>query len=184
MSGAGPADAGDVVPAEGRDGPDSADGWVVSAGEVRTARLLVAAQFVLLGLIALLPGGWGWLVPAWLRALAIAGVLAGAALMLLAGTALGRGLTAVPIPNRHAVLRTGGLYRVVRHPIYTGLLLAAGSWTVASGSGWRALAFAALLALITVKARWEEERLARRFAAYPDYASRTPRFVPGWRPRR
>ncbi|MDO8106353.1 isoprenylcysteine carboxylmethyltransferase family protein [Isoptericola sp. b441] len=159
------------------------DVWVVSAGEVRTARLLVAAQFVLLGLIAVLPGGWGWPVPAWLRWSALAGVVAGLVVMLLAGTALGRGLTAVPIPNRHAVLRTGGLYRVVRHPIYTGLLLAAGSWTVGSGSGWRALAFVALVVLLSVKARWEEERLARRFAAYPDYASRTPRFVPGWRVR-
>ena len=154
-----------------------------SATEVRTARLLVTAQFVLLGLIALLPGGWGWHVPGWLRGLGLTGVLAGVVVMLLGGTALGRGLTAVPIPNEHAQLRTGGLYRVVRHPIYTVLLLASGSFVVATGSGWRALAFAALVALLTVKARWEEARLARRFAAYPEYAARTPRFVPGW-PRR
>ncbi|MBU4213576.1 MAG: isoprenylcysteine carboxylmethyltransferase family protein [Actinobacteria bacterium] len=156
-----------------------------SASEVRTARLLVTAQFVLLALIALLPGGWGWPVPIWLRALAWAGVLTGAALMLLAGTALGRGLTAVPIPNAHAELRTGGLYRVVRHPIYTGLLLAAGSYVVAGGHGWRAVAFVALVVLLTVKARWEEARLVRRFAEYPGYAARTPRFIRfrGLRPR-
>ena len=170
-----PAGADGSVPAE-----PIPDVWVVTAGEVRTARLLVTAQFVLLALIALLPGGWGWPVAAWLRWLSLVGVVAGLVVMLLAGTALGRGLTAVPIPNRHAVLRTAGLYRVARHPIYTGLLLAAGSWTVGSGSGWRALAFVALVVLLSVKARWEEERLARRFAAYPDYASRTPRFVPGW----
>lgn len=188
MSGTGPPDVGDVDPAAGE--PDGGrsdrrepDVWVVTAAEVRTARLLVTAQFVLLGLIALLPGGWGWPVPPWLRWLSAAGVILGVAIMLLAGTALGRGLTAVPIPNQHAELRTGGLYRLVRHPIYTGLLLTSGAFTVGSGSGWRALAFVALLALLTVKARWEEERLTRRFAAYPDYAARTPRFVPGWRPR-
>jgi protein-S-isoprenylcysteine O-methyltransferase Ste14 len=163
--------------------PDGGFSVVFSDGEMRTAQLLVTAQFVLLGLIALLPGGWGWPVPVWLRWLGVAGAVAGVAIMLLGGTALGRGLTAVPIPNRHAVLRTGGLYRVVRHPIYTGLLLTAGSFTAASGNGWRALAFLALVALLTVKARWEEARLARRFAAYPAYAARTPRFVPGWRPR-
>lgn len=151
--------------------------------DVRTARVLVAAQLVLLALIALLPRGWGWPVGGWLRALGVAGTVAGLAVMVLGGTALGRGLTAVPIPNEHAQLRTGGLYRMVRHPIYTGLLLAAGSFVVATGSGWRALAFAGLVVLLTVKARWEEVRLARRFAAYPEYAARTPRFVPRWRRR-
>ncbi|WP_159807288.1 methyltransferase family protein [Cellulomonas citrea] len=148
--------------------------------EVRTARLLVAAQFVLLALVALLPGGAGWPVPWWLRVVAWAGVLGGVVLMLVAGTALGRGLTAVPIPNGHAELRTGGLYRLVRHPIYTGLLLAAGSYVVATGGGWRALAFIALVVLLAAKARWEEVRLTRRFAGYAAYAARTPRFVPGW----
>lgn len=148
--------------------------------EVRTARLLVAAQFVLLALIALLPGGAGWPVPWCLRVTAWAGVLAGVALMLVAGTALGRGLTAVPIPNGHAELRTGGLYRLVRHPIYTGLLLTAGSYVMASGGGWRALAFVGLVVLLAVKARWEEVRLTRRFAGYAAYAAHTPRFVPGW----
>lgn len=156
----------------------------VSSGEVRTARLLVTAQFALIGLAAALPGGDAWPVPGWLRVLAWLGVATGVGIMLLGGTALGRGLTAVPIPNRHAVLRTGGLYRIVRHPIYTGLLLTVGSFVVAAASWPRAGAFVALVVLITVKARWEEVRLARRFAAYPAYAARTPRFVPGWRPRR
>ncbi|MCV2393090.1 isoprenylcysteine carboxylmethyltransferase family protein [Actinotalea sp. M2MS4P-6] len=156
----------------------------VNRGEVRTARLFVAVQFVLIGLVVLLPGSGAWPVPAWLRGLSVAGMVTGVAIMLLGGTALGRGLTAVPLPNRHAALRTGGLYRIVRHPIYTGLLLTVGAYAVARGAWWPALAFVALVVLITVKARWEEERLARRFAGYPAYAARTPRFVPGLRPRR
>ena len=149
-------------------------------GEVRTARWFVTGQFVLIALVAVLPGSDHWPTPPWLRWACAAGAALGVAIMLLGGTALGRGLTAVPIPNRHAVLRTGGLYRVVRHPIYTGLLLTVGSFTVAAGSWWRAVAFGALIVLITFKARWEEVRLARAFAGYPRYAARTPRFVPGW----
>ena len=78
------------------------------------------------------------------------------------------------------MLRTGGLYRAVRHPIYSGLLLTAGSFTIASGSLPRLLALAALVALLTAKARWEERHLARRFADYPASAAHTPRFVPRW----
>lgn len=138
---------------------------------------------VLLALLVLLPGGEAWPVPSWLRVLCAAGVAVGLVVMVLAGTALGRGLTAVPLPNRHAVLRTGGLYRAVRHPIYTGLLLTTGSFTVASGSVPRALAFVVLVVLLRGKARWEEERLARAFPGYREYAARTPRFVPGGRRR-
>ena len=155
-----------------------------SVREVRTARWLVAAQLALIGLLVVLPGRGDWPVPTALRIVCTIGAVVGVLVMLLAGTALGRGLTAVPLPNRYAVLRTGGLYRAVRHPIYTGLLLTTGSFTVASGSIARLVAFAALLALITGKARWEETRLARRFAAYPAYAARTPRFVPGRRRRK
>jgi protein-S-isoprenylcysteine O-methyltransferase Ste14 len=154
--------------------------------ERRTALTLVAAQMLLIAAVAVLPGGtppWGWPTPGWLRVLGAAGGLAGLAVMALGGTALGRGLTAVPLPNRHAVLRTGGLYRWVRHPIYSGLLLAAGSLVVATGGGARLVAFVALATLLGVKARWEEERLARHFAGYRQYARRTPRFVPGMRPR-
>lgn len=147
-----------------------------------TARLLVSAQVVLLGLIALLPTGHDWPVPRGLVALGLAGAAAGLAVMILGATTLGRGLTALPLPNRQAQLRTGGLYRYVRHPIYTGLLLAAASVTAISGSGARAVALVLLVVLLTIKARWEEVRLERRFEGYADYAARTARFVP--RPRR
>jgi len=149
------------------------------ASAVWTSRALVTAQFVLLLALVLVPRGGGWVVPPWLRV--VAGVLGvvGVVIMLLGGTALGRGLTAAPLPNAHAQLRTGGLYRFVRHPIYSGLLLMAGAIAVVSGSVARLLVFAALVGLINVKARWEERQLMRRFPDYAAYAARTPRFVPG-----
>jgi len=146
-----------------------ADGRAAETGphDVATARALVGAQFALLALIVLLPARSDWPVPAGLRALTLAGA-----------TALGRGLTALPLPNRQAQLRTGGLYRWVRHPIYSGLLLTAGSISAGSGSILRAVAFVLLVALLTIKARWEEARLERRFDGYAEYARRTPRFLP------
>ena len=43
--------------------------------------------------------------------------------MLVAASGLGKGLTASPLPNAAAQLRTGGLYSRIRHPMYSGLLL-------------------------------------------------------------
>ncbi|MDP2013215.1 MAG: isoprenylcysteine carboxylmethyltransferase family protein [Actinomycetota bacterium] len=146
----------------------------------RTAWLLVLGQLTLLALIVLLPGGTLWTLPvALVRATQVTAVV-GIILMLIAGVALGRGLTAAPLPNSHAELRTGGLYRFVRHPIYSGLLLLAIALTVASGSAWTIAACAALIVLINAKARWEERRLAERFPGYPAYAACTPRFIPAW----
>jgi protein-S-isoprenylcysteine O-methyltransferase Ste14 len=146
--------------------------------DVRTARLLVAAQFVLIGILLVLPGRHDWPVPAALTVVCSVATVVGIGVMVLAATGLGRGLTATPLPNTHAQLRTGGLYRLVRHPIYSGLLLTMASITTSAGSVFRLLALTALALLLNVKARWEETRLAQRFAGYVDYAARTPRFFP------
>lgn len=141
----------------------------------------MAAQLALIGLLVVLPHRRDRRLHD--RPTVVGGVGAAAGVLVMAAGAmtLGRGLTAVPLPNQHAQMRTEGLYRVVRHPIYTGLLLTAGCPVVVSRSAPRLVTFAALVALLTGKARWEEARLVRRFPAYRAYAARTPRFVPGWR---
>ncbi len=146
--------------------------------DVRTALLLVAGQFALIGILVVLPGRHDWPVPAALTVACTVATVIGLAVMVIGATALGRGLTATPLPNPHAQLRTGGLYHFSRHPIYSGLLLTMASITVASGSGFRLLTFGVLVLLLTLKARWEETRLTQRFEGYADYAARTPRFVP------
>jgi protein-S-isoprenylcysteine O-methyltransferase Ste14 len=140
---------------------------------------LVAAQFLLIGAIVLLPDGGTWPVPSWLALVGTAGTWSGIVIMVGGGLGLGRGLTAAPLPNAHAQLRTGGLYRFVRHPIYTGLLLFTAAQVVASGSVAAAVSGVLLVVLINGKARWEERRLAERFPDYAAYARTTPRFVPG-----
>jgi len=137
--------------------------------DTRTARLLVAGQFALIGILVLLPGRHDWPVPAALVVACAVATVAGLLVMVIGAMGLGRGLTATPLPNAHAQLRTGGLYRYARHPIYSGLLLTMTSITVASGSVFRLLTLGVLVLLITVKARWEEKRLTRRFEGYASY---------------
>ncbi len=149
-----------------------------SVGDRWVARGLVLAQFALLALVVLLPARTDWPVPGWVRWLALAAEPLGLLIMAAAATSLGRGLTALPLPNDRAQLRTGGLYRLARHPIYSGLILLVVADAVASGSVLRGGAGVLLCGLLTVKSTWEERRLAVRFPGYTEYASRTPGFLP------
>ena len=153
-----------------------------SGGSRALAVGVVAVQAVLLVAFFLAPRRHDWPVPAWLAAAGSTAVVAGGAILLLAALNLGRSLTPLPTPAPRGALRTGGLYRFVRHPIYSGLLLLLFGSAAGSGSAVRLAVAGALLGLLTRKARWEEDMLRRRYPGYDDYARRTPRFVP--RPRR
>lgn len=94
---------------------------------------------------------------------------------------LGRLFTVdVAIHSDHEVVQTG-LYRIVRHPSYTGLLIIFLGFGV-SFSNW--LSILVLLAPITlgVLNRVEKEEHALRSSlgpAYESYCERTKRFIPG-----
>jgi protein-S-isoprenylcysteine O-methyltransferase Ste14 len=81
----------------------------------------------------------------------------------------------------HTVIQ-GGPYRLVRHPIYTGLIVAA----VAQGAliGMAANLIGALLMTFGfwLKARLEERFLSKELGAatYSEYRRRTPMLVPFW----
>lgn len=114
------------------------------------------------------------------RARFAAGVVigAGVAVATAGAAALGRDLTPLPLPPADGRLRTGGVYAVVRHPVYTGVMAASVARGVQAGGRMRPAAAAALCALLTVKAVWEERRLRDRYPEYDAYARRTPRFLP------
>jgi protein-S-isoprenylcysteine O-methyltransferase Ste14 len=143
---------------------------------------VVAVQAVLLLAFFLSPRREDWPLPAWLRLAGSTLVIAGGLVLVAAALNLGRSLTPLPTPAGRGTLRTGGLYRFVRHPIYTGLLALVFGGALTARSAVRLALALALLALLLWKARWEETMLRSRYPAYDDYARRTPRFLP--RPRR
>lgn len=135
-------------------------------------RALVAAQFALIVLVAVLvePGRWG--VSATLLA-AGAGALG---LWTLGANRWGN-FNIRPEPREGGVLVTGGPYRYVRHPMYAAvLLLAAGCAAAAPGVAW--IAWGALAAVLAAKAWLEERGLAAAHPGYAAYRARTAAIVP------
>lgn len=141
----------------------------------------VGAQALFLGALVLLPSRADWPTPPWFRTIGWSVMMAGFIVMAIASLRLGAALTPTPVPSGRGTLTTTGLYRYVRHPIYSGVLLIVVGLTMRSGS-WISLAIGvATIAFFDRKAKWEEARLAETFADYREYASRTPRFVPRFR---
>ncbi len=76
-------------------------------------------------------------------------------------------------------LVTAGLYARVRHPMYSSMVLITLGSGLLTGSYLIIAAAVPVAAVYYVRARKEEELLAREFPAYPGYAQRTRMFVPG-----
>jgi protein-S-isoprenylcysteine O-methyltransferase Ste14 len=142
------------------------------------AGLLVSAQILLLAANLLPRRRHEWPTPPWLRTTASAAGAVGAITSATAALALSPGLTASPLPNERTVLHDQGPYGVVRHPIYSGLLLTVGARTLSSGDRRQLGVFALLAALLHYKATFEERILTQKYPEYAEYAARTPRLVP------
>ena len=85
---------------------------------------------------------------------------------------------AAAVPEGLLGARGVGAYAIVRHPIYSGLIIAAfglGLWR----HGWLTLVWALVLfAFFDVKSRLEERWLTEKFAEYPAYRTRVKKLIP------
>ena len=143
-------------------------------------------------------GGW-WVVGQFLLLLAIAGLdltghaavkpqplfiggvvlIVAATLCSLAGLlALGRNLTPFPKPSAKTELVQHGVYRLIRHPLYTSVFCAAVGSSLIFQS-WPALTAAmGLEVFFDAKARREDCWLRQQFPDYAGYERRVRRFIP------
>ena len=104
---------------------------------------------------------------------------AGVAFAIWARWHLGANWSAiVSIREQHELIRTGP-YRRVRHPIYTGMLLAMAGTALVLGELRGLLAFAITLFAFYWKARKEEAWLTREFGeSFEAHAKQTGMFLP------
>jgi protein-S-isoprenylcysteine O-methyltransferase Ste14 len=144
----------------------------------------VLAQFVLIGLVLLGPrtccgrphgsSSWPSVVPIVGAVLTCLGGL----LMGAAALNLGASLTPWPRPRESTTLVTTGPYRLVRHPIYGGGLLAALGWALVVQSFLTLGYVGLLLVLMDLKSRREERWLLEKFPEYREYQRRVSKLIP------
>lgn len=138
----------------------------------------VVAQNVLL--VAVLASALVSVGPYWISVI-VGALLGGSGIAFIVGgaLALGSALTPFPLPRPGAGLREIGLFGRVRHPIYGGVIMLAGGWSIY----WLTPVGGALTLLLAIvldlKARREEAWLEERYAEYAAYRRRVPkRFLP------
>src|SRR5579864_3905598 len=106
-------------------------------------------------------------------------VFVGLAFALWARWHLGRNWSsAVVVKEGHTLIRSGP-YRLVRHPIYSGMLLALFGTALAIGEPRGFIGAGLVLFGFVLKLRAEEERMRETFPEYDDYARHTARLIPG-----
>lgn len=144
--------------------------WIGSA--------LVTMQFALLAVLAwlaapvLLAGTAS--VVAWLL------LLTSAAVGLWALTANRPGNFNIrPAPREGGTLVAHGPYRWIRHPMYSAVIAFGLACAWSGAAPWAWLLFGALVAVLLIKAAYEERWMLLAHPGYAAYRKRTRRFLPG-----
>ncbi len=144
----------------------------------------VIVQFILFGIIFLAPGKL--MSQAWQTPLPQIGTWLGVLLMLYGSVTLlggimqlGLQIQAVPMPKETATLKESGVYAIVRHPIYSGIIFGWLGWGLFNHAELTAiLVLALLLPFFDIKTRREEKMLASQFSAYSGYQTRVRKLIP------
>ncbi|MGI0487106.1 methyltransferase family protein [Pantanalinema rosaneae CENA516] len=158
----------------------SANSWQGQRGEY-----WVLAQGILLIGLVLLPiyRPPGLTLPPAPRLYAIWGIagllgLAGSGLFLKGLLDLGRSLTPLPHPRDDGHLVESGVYTLVRHPVYSGVILITLAIAVLLLSLSHLIGAIACFLFFNAKANREETWLQQKYLGYANYQGRVKKLIP------
>jgi protein-S-isoprenylcysteine O-methyltransferase Ste14 len=138
----------------------------------------VTLQLILFVCYAITPNFLSINFPSFFKNISIIIVVVGLLILILGLIQLQRNLTPFPSPKQNAELVTNGVYRFMRHPIYTGIFITAIGYALYGAHSTRFLISILLLVLFYFKSVYEEKLLNKKFSAYQQYQLKTARFFP------
>lgn len=148
-------------------------------------RFWVIAQFVLIFFFILAPGlpiyevdDLAFTVRYSYQLAAFVLFLVGLYIMTRGIINLSRNLTLLPSPRENSWIVKNGIYSLVRHPIYTGILLACFAYAMRRCSITHFALWLLLVWFFDRKSRYEEARLVAKHPEYAEYAKTAKRFFP------
>ena len=139
----------------------------------------VLAQTLLLMLALWIPFETSAKAPFDLRWLGAGLAALGLGLAAIAMLGLRQTLTPFPKPRDRGVLQTRGPYSLVRHPIYSGMILSSFGWSLHQASSEGLLMSLVLGVFFDRKATYEERWLVEKYPDYAEYRKRVRKLVPG-----
>ncbi|AVI49691.1 isoprenylcysteine carboxylmethyltransferase family protein [Pukyongia salina] len=140
----------------------------------------VLVQFVLFALYVIDFDLFGitFEMPTWLDLGAVVLGFFGAVVITFGIINMNENLTPFPTPRRNSSLISGGIYKYIRHPIYSGIILLFLAYGLYTGSIGRLIITIILSIVFYFKTELEEELLIERFPGYRHYKGVTGRFFP------
>lgn len=133
--------------------------------------VLVVVQFVLIFAIAAYAGVHGSVLQNAFTAIAVA-------LGVWAILVMNFRVNVFPDVRKKQQLYVGGPYHLIRHPMYTAVLLATAAWAAHRLDVLSVAMWLVLLIDLLVKLHYEEHMLRATFPEYAAYMRRTKRLVP------
>ena len=102
----------------------------------------------------------------------------GIVIAIWAAILLGPNLTPLPKPKPSGQLIQTGLYKLVRHPIYLGVILVSFGWAGIEQTIYTLVLAFILLIFFDLKSRQEERWLTQKFSEYDVYKQNTKKLIP------
>ena len=138
------------------------------------------AQAIFLLSILFIPFKVSMHLPNVIRYLGISFILIGIGLASFAIASLKSNLKPSPRPRAGGSLITTDLYSIVRHPAYSGIVIAALGYSLWKNDAIRCVLTVALLIFLDFKSSIEEKWLEKSFPEFSDYKKRVnKKFIPG-----
>lgn len=94
---------------------------------------------------------------------------------------LNKNLSPFPTPKTDGELITTGLFSLIRHPIYTGIITMCLGYGIFQANSWKLLITLILYIFFYIKSTYEESMLITRFKDYNNYKLTTGRFLPAFK---